>query len=310
MFNFLLETGLSAGGTLALFFAVVVFVGFALPSIFASVKRENYTLEKDRLATIRKEIISFSLMENFVNELTTIFWNRNLLVLQQVKEKLILLYADIQWKPEEFIATKQAEAIMIGIPTGIVFWNMINPIAGSVVAVVVAYFYYWAMLNDLAEQYKKRQLELQIRLPAVVDLMALTRGAGASFAESLESAAQENKGHPISDELFRVVRQLEHGTPQYKALNDLAERVKIKDFNEVVFAINKADELGTPLALTLTELASQMLLRKQQLAEKLSEISKTKIIMPVMLTVIACMIIVVAPFVLPMILRGGIGIGL
>ncbi|MDR0611806.1 MAG: type II secretion system F family protein [Planctomycetaceae bacterium] len=298
-----LKTGILAGGTISLFFSLI-FWGIALTRIFSQPKKrlKQYVMEEDRLTILRRENTTFRIAEPFVRDLITAPWNKNQIKLNHISEQLTLLHTSVPWKPEEFVAVKQAESILLGTILGMVFWNTFNPIAGGITGFLCGFGYYFVMLSDLKDRYKKRLHELRTILPFVVDLMAMTRGAGASFTESLESAALENSGHPISDELNHVIMQLKHGVTQQKSLEDLAERVRLDEFNEVVFAINKADELGTPIAFALSELAGQMRLRRQQLGEKASEEAEVKLTGPVMLIVVACMIIAVAPFLLPVVL--------
>ncbi|MDR2440517.1 MAG: type II secretion system F family protein [Planctomycetaceae bacterium] len=300
------KTGILAGGTAAFFFSII-FLGIALARIFSQPKKrlKQYIMEEDRLTILRRESVTFRIAEPFIRDLIAAPWNKNRIKLNTVSEQLTLLHTSVPWKPEEFVAVKQAESILLGMMIGMFFWNSSNPIAGSIAGFCCGWGYYFFMMSDLKDRYKTRLHELRTRLPFVVDLMAMTRGAGASFTESLESAALENKGHPISDELNHVIMQLKHGVTQQKSLEDLAERVRLDEFNEVVFAINKADELGTPIAFALSELAGQMRLRRQQLGEKASEEAEVKLTGPVMLIVVACMIIAVAPFLLPVFLKGG-----
>jgi Flp pilus assembly protein TadB len=307
-FHEFFKTGILAGGTIAFFFSII-FAGIALARIFSQPKKrlKKYVMEEDRLTILRRENATFRITEPFIRDLIAAPWNKNRIKLNRVAEQLTLLHTAIPWKPEEFVAVKQAESLLLGVITGIIFWNFWNPVAGTIAGFGCGFCYYQVMMSDMKDRYKKQLHELRTRLPFVVDLMALTRGAGASFTESLESAAQENKGHPISDELNHVIMQLKHGVTQQKSLEDLAERVRLDEFNEVVFAINKADELGTPIAFALSELAGQMRLRRQQLGEKASEEAETKLTGPVMLIVVACMIIAVAPFLLPVFLGGGPG---
>jgi tight adherence protein C len=68
--------------------------------------------------------------------------------------------------------------------------------------------------------------------------------------------------------------------------------------SELVFAINKSDELGTPIAQTLAELADQMRLKRQQWGEKVAGEAQVKIMFPGILIMLACIIVILAPILL------------
>jgi tight adherence protein C len=131
-----------------------------------------------------------------------------------------------------------------------------------------------------------------------MDLMSLTRDAGASFRESLETAAKENGEHPAGEVLTDVLHLLDSGRTQQQAMNALADRVNEETVCELVFAINKADELGTPIARTLAELADQMRLKRQQWGEKVAGEAQVKIMFPGILIMLACIIVILAPMLL------------
>ena len=92
--------------------------------------------------------------------------------------------------------------------------------------------------------------------------------AGGGFQECLQTAVSENGDHPLTEELAEVLRQISLGRPRSEALKALQERLHDDDVSELVFAINKGEELGTPLSAILREQAEQMRLKRSQRGEK------------------------------------------
>ena len=70
------------------------------------------------------------------------------------------------------------------------------------------------------------------------------------------------------------------------------------DVAELVFSINKGEEFGTPLAQTFRIQADQMRLKRTQWAEKAAGAAQVAIVLPGMIIMIACLLIIGAPFVL------------
>src|SRR5262249_12942364 len=146
-----------------------------------------------------------------------------------------------------------------------------------------------------AVRRRKRVLE---RLPFALDLMALMMEAGGNFPECLAAAVQENANHPLGEEFGEVLREINLGRTRKEALEGLKERLRDDDVSELVFALVKGDELGTPLAQTLRTQATQMLLKRSQTVEKEAAEAQVMIVFPGMVIMVACLLIIIAPFLL------------
>ena len=132
-----------------------------------------------------------------------------------------------------------------------------------------------------------------------MDLIALTMEAGGGFQECLRTAVKENGDHPLTDEMAEVLRQISLGRPRNEALSGMQERLQDEDINELVFAINKGEELGTPLSSILRDQAEQMRLKRSQRGEKAAGEAEVNILFPGMVLMLACLLVVIAPIVLP-----------
>jgi tight adherence protein C len=167
----------------------------------------------------------------------------------------------------------------------------------------VTLVYGFLMPKTIRDRAKRRLTRIRNRLPFAVDLIALTMEAGGGFQECLATAVAENgKDHPLTDEFAEVLRQISLGRPRNEALQALDERLHDDDVSEMVFAINKGEELGTPLSAILREQAEQMRLKRSQRGEKAAAEAQVNIVFPGMVVMIACLLVVIAPIVLPPIL--------
>ena len=84
-----------------------------------------------------------------------------------------------------------------------------------------------------------------------------------------------------------------------EALLAFQERMNDPNVDELVFAINKGEELGTPLSRILRDQAAQMQVKRAQWGEMAAADAEVKIIFPGILTMVACLLVIVATFVLP-----------
>jgi pilus assembly protein TadC len=265
------------------------------PNIHSSDK-DGYDYVQMRRSKIRDADGAYRFMERFVLELAPYF--RNSVKMDAIRQAIPHMKSAIPWYPEEYLALLHIQGFFVGTGIGIVFWCMFHPVAGVIAGFFVAYLFVEILSKSLVGEANVRRNKIVNLLPFAVDLMALTRGAGATFPESIEVVAEECKETPLGEEFSEVLRQTTHGRTQKQVFDDMAERVGDQDFYELAFVLNKANELGTPVTTALSELSDQMRLKKQQRGEKASGEAQVKIMFPGMIIMIACVIVIVVPFVL------------
>lgn len=259
-------------------------------------KSDGYDYEEMRRQKIREEDDFFRYTEGFVLELIPL--NKGSARLAEIKKALPHLKQKLPWTPEEYLATQQALGVLLGIAIGIVCWLFVHPLFGLIAGCVTAFLFVELQVKSLLDEAELRRNKISVQLPFAVDLMALTRGAGATFPESVEVIATECAGTPLGEEFVETVRQVALGRTQKQVFDELASRIDTDDFRELAFVLNKADELGTPVAEALSELADQMRLRRQQRGEKASGEAQVKIMFPGTIIMVACLIVIVTPFIL------------
>jgi tight adherence protein C len=206
------------------------------------------------------------------------------------------------WKPEEYLAVKQIESLgaaLFGGIFGLLFSGWQLAIATTILA---GWGYQVLMTRGVADQSRQRAEVFKRRLPFAIDLMAFMMEAGASFQESLHTVVKESGDHPLAAEFREITRQIGLGTSRQKALLNTQERLADNDVTELVFSLNTGEELGTPLSQILRNQANQMRMKRSQWAERAAAEAQVMIVFPGMLIMIACLLIVITPFILSAIL--------
>ena len=287
-------SSLSMGG--CLFLLTVTILKIISISTNRAVHDSDKSFEEKQFSILRNENPLFRYAEAFISELTS-YINHSPRI-NAVEHHLTIINLAPPWNAEIYMATKLLEGILLS--TGVALFAMLfmNFFAALFFSMLIFFIYYQISLASLKKSAEKRKRDIKLRLPFVVDLMALTRGAGASFGESLTVAARENSDHPAGEVFAKTLHDFTYGTDQKTVMEELANRMQDADFQEMVFAINKADELGTLIAKTLAELAVQMRLKRQQWGEKVSNEAQVKILFPGMIIMVACMLIIIFPFIL------------
>ena len=151
------------------------------------------------------------------------------------------------------------------------------------VAVLGVLLLYCRPLLWLRRAVKARQTAIVRALPFVLDLLTLSVEAGLDFMSALRRCTERPAVDPLSEELLRVVRETQIGTPRREALRALARRVAIPDVRSLVNALVQADELGVSVGAILRVQSDQIRQRRFERAEKLANEAPVKLLGPLVL---------------------------
>jgi len=259
----------------------------------------SHPFERQRRADLRAGNLVYRWFEPIVDELAAFFGKKDAESLASLGVSLVAGREKLPWKPQEFLAVKWLEGALIGVGIFLMLWLGGWPTMSVVMGGGVTLLYGFLTPKFARDRAKKRLARMRIRLPFAVDLIALTMEAGGGFQECLQTAVNENGDHPLTEEMAEVLRQISLGRPRNEALSGMQERLEDEDINELVFAINKGEELGTPLSAILRDQAEQMRLKRSQRGEKAAGEAEVNILFPGMILMLACLLVVIAPIVLP-----------
>jgi hypothetical protein len=284
-------------------------VGYGLWQFFAVLSHprellgEQHPFELQRREELRAGNSIYRWFEPVVEEMGACFRKYPPTSLDDLAHNLIVSREKLPWRPEEFLATKWLEAIISGVVLFGILWMAGWYKSAVVLGGSVMVTYALLMPKTIRDRAKRRLMRIRNRLPFAVDLIALTMEAGGGFQECLATAVNENgKDHPLTEEFAEVLRQISLGRPRAETLQGLQDRLLDDDVSEMVFAINKGEELGTPLSAILREQAEQMRLKRSQRGEKAAAEAQVNIVFPGMVVMIACLLVVIAPILLPPVL--------
>lgn len=204
----------------------------------------------------------------------------------------------VPWKADEYLGALALRGVLLALPSGLLLAPLFGPLMALMLSIGVAGGSLVWGSRKLIHTAQRRIGQLKRRLPFGVDLLALMMEAGGSFREALGTLVEESRGHPLGAEFGKLLRELEHGRPLNGAMQGLRERLHDEDINELAFAVQKAEELGAPLSGVFLSLADQMRIKQSQWAEKAAGQAQANITFPGLVIMVACLLIVVAPFVI------------
>jgi len=166
---------------------------------------------------------------------------------------LDLARADLTMRPAEFILAWVATPFVFvagAFIVGIIFPGFQNIVA--LIAFFLAGLY--APRYYLKYRQKKRLRQFSEQLPDTITLLANSLRAGSSFLQGIELVTREARP-PISDEMERVVREMQLGMALQPALGNLVRRMASEDLELVVTAIQIQSQVGGNLATVLDSIA-------------------------------------------------------
>lgn len=158
-------------------------------------------------------------------------------------------------RPGEYVLLAAAVTLAVGMWIAL-FTGMW--VAG-LVAVVLVPFGFMAFL-DRRVSLRARAFEEQ--LPPTLGLIASSLRSGHTLLRSIDMMVEES-APPMSEEFERVLAETRLGLPLMDALDRMAERVELKDFEWIVHAIRIQQSTGGKLADLLFTLAEYMRAREE-----------------------------------------------
>ena len=164
-----------------------------------------------------------------------------------------LARADLKMKPAEFLILWAISPILFlaaAFALGLVFpafQNIVALIGAALLGLYFPRFY-------LKRRQKKRLAAFAQQLPDTITLLANSLRAGSSFLQGIELVTREARP-PISEEMERVVREMQLGMALQPALNNLVRRMASEDLELVVTAIQIQSQVGGNLATVLDSIA-------------------------------------------------------
>lgn len=277
----------------------VCVAGFALYA--ASVAREiTYVTLADGRKTERKIPLLMRLLLPFVPNLAH-FVGGKAFEKQRREADWMLVASGMEGllSSTEFVALKILMPIVCGVA-----WTLFVVLLGAlapdsffsenvlVLSLLGVSWFYIYPLVWLRGALKRRHLEIMRSLPFVLDLLTLSVEAGMDFMSALQRNCERRKLDALNEELIRMTKEIQVGTPRRVALRNMADRCRQPDLKSVAHALIQADELGVSIGSILRIQSEQLRGRRFDRAEKLANEAPVKMLGPLMLCIFPAVFVI------------------
>lgn len=214
---------------------------------------------------------------------------------ERIRQKLIL--AGVRsFSAEKFTSIKLALAgiallvyLVIILP-----WLILTgrPLWIGLVLVALGFFApdFW-----LQRRIENRQRQIGATLADSIDILTIGIEAGLAFDSALAKVAKNMDG-PLSEELGRMLGELQIGVSRREALRNLGDRTTIGELQSFCSTLIQADTLGISIGKILRTEANEIRTRRRQAAEEQALKTPVKLVFPIVLCILpAIMIVILGP---------------
>lgn len=195
---------------------------------------------------------------------------------------------------DEYIALTILSAIAGGIVGGVAGYMLelgnITLIAGLILGGALPYM-------QISGEAQERLKSVSRGLPYVIDLMALSMGAGLDFPGAVRQVVDKssNPNDPIVEEFTLLLQTLTIGRTRKDCLLEFASRCPCEAVIEFVNSLVQAEERGNPVAEVLSIQAGVSRQRRSVRAEESAAKAGVAMVGPLMLVFVCVMGLILAP---------------
>jgi tight adherence protein C len=221
---------------------------------------------------------------------------------ERIQQKLDVAGNPPGWTVDRIVSLKVV-GIGVGVLAGAMFcvlmdWSLVRGVLVTAGAGVAGYY---GPNLFLYQKGHDRTEKMQRELPDALDLLSISVEAGLGFDAALSQVARNTTG-PLSQELARVLQEMQIGLGRSAALRALGERSSLPDLRSFTSAMVQADAFGIPVGQVLRVQSAEIRLKRRQRAEEQAQKVPVKIMIPLVLFILPCLFIaVIGPAVIGMV---------
>jgi len=144
----------------------------------------------------------------------------------------------------------------------------------------------------LGIQIRRRQFQIQLVLPDMIDLISVSVEAGLGLIAAIQRIS-ERFDNPLTEEFLRTLQEVRLGRPQPDALRDMARRVDVPDLTTLLTSIVQAELLGLAIANVLRVQSERLRERRSQRAREMAQKAPIKMTFPLVLFIFPALFVVI-----------------
>lgn len=215
-----------------------------------------------------------------------------------------LQYAGLNISPEFVYQSRLFLMFLLGVLGALGAWMIVEsdqqlgiPVAGLIGA-FIGWFLPGTTVGNLVQT---RQTKILQAIPFSIDLISSAMRGGLDFSAAIRFYVTLGERNPLVDEYRIMLREMELGVIRTVALQNMAERIQLKEFTSFTSAVVMGTELGASLAETMEIQSEEMRKLRFSIAECKAQRAPSLMLLPMALFILpAVFIIILTPVFLKM----------
>ncbi|HLZ26144.1 MAG TPA: type II secretion system F family protein [Chloroflexota bacterium] len=156
---------------------------------------------------------------------------------------------------------------------------------GAIVLLISVLVGWFGIDVVLARRHAQRRRAILHDLPTVMDLLVLSLEAGMGLDRAMRTVAREYRS-ALSDEMGRVLTDLDLGVGRGDAFERMAARVGVEDLQAVSRAIVQSEELGVSLVGVMQNQCREVRMSRRRAAEAEALRTPVKMLIPLVVFIL------------------------
>ena len=144
----------------------------------------------------------------------------------------------------------------------------------------------------LSTLIRKRQAEIVLVMPDMIDLITVSVEAGLGLDAAIQRISQRFP-NPLSEEFQRAIQEVRLGRTRAESLRDMARRVDVSDLTLLITSLIQADLLGISIANVLRVQSERLRDKRSQRAREQAQKAPVKMIFPLVFFIFPALFIVI-----------------
>jgi tight adherence protein C len=210
---------------------------------------------------------------------------------ERTAHQLVMAGSPRGWTAERVLAMRVLLAVL-GALSGNAVAGAFSPLPRLAIPALFAAMGFLLPGVMLSQAVLARQERIRRMLPDTIDLLTISVEAGLSFDAALLHV-RRTVGGPLSEEIGRMLHEVQLGVRRPDALRNLAARSNVDELKGFILALVQADTFGVSIASVLRAQSKEMRVKRRQRAEERAMKIPVKLLFPMIFCILPALFVVI-----------------